>query len=108
MLNDKQESCEYQLLKSVGLTRRAIKLWYTDYEANALTTEPRAGWVVLTKAAKLRSHRMKSLFHHCIVFASSQRAKWEKMLQSIGFAEKYVHTGCLAIKIALFKIQLNS
>jgi len=40
-------------------------------------------------ALKLRSHRMKPLFHHCIVFAS-----WEK--------------NCCTIKIALFTIQLNS
>jgi len=40
MLNVKQESCEYQLLKSFGLTRLGNQ---TDYKANALTTRPRAG-----------------------------------------------------------------
>jgi len=37
MLNVKQGSCEYQLLKSFG---QGIKSWSTDYDANALTTEP--------------------------------------------------------------------
>jgi len=38
MLNVKQESCEYQLLKSFGLLGQEIEPMYTDYEANALTT----------------------------------------------------------------------
>jgi len=42
MLNVKQRSCEYQL-KSFGLRLgQEIKAWSADYEANALTTEPRA------------------------------------------------------------------
>jgi len=38
MLNVKQDSCEYQLFKSLGLTRRGIQTKSTDYEADALTT----------------------------------------------------------------------
>jgi len=38
MLNVKQGSCEYQVLKSFGLTRSGIETRYTDYEANATTT----------------------------------------------------------------------
>jgi len=33
--DDKQGSCEYQLLKSFGLMRQKIEHWCTDYEANA-------------------------------------------------------------------------
>jgi len=43
MLNVKQESCEYQLLKSFGLTLPENEPKSTDYEANALTTRPHAG-----------------------------------------------------------------
>jgi len=34
MLNVKQESCEYQLLKSFGVTRLKIKPKFTDYAAD--------------------------------------------------------------------------
>jgi len=33
-----EESCEYQLFKSLGLTQQGIELKSTDYEADALTT----------------------------------------------------------------------
>jgi len=37
MLNIKQGSCEYQLFKSLVLTRPVIELRYTDCKADALT-----------------------------------------------------------------------
>jgi len=43
MLDVKQESCKYQRLKSFGLTWPGNRIWSTDCEANARTTEPRAG-----------------------------------------------------------------
>jgi len=55
MLNVKQGSCEYQLLKSSSLTRPGP--WSTDCEANTLTTRPRAGWRrVLQKIGKVLHH----------------------------------------------------
>jgi len=40
MLNIKQGSYEYQLLKSFGLTLPRNRMGSTNYEANALTIEP--------------------------------------------------------------------
>jgi len=39
MLNVKEESCEYQLLKSFGLIRPGNRTRSIDYEANALISK---------------------------------------------------------------------
>jgi len=45
MLNIKQRSCEYQILKSFGLLGQGTEPRSTDYEADALTTRPHGGQV---------------------------------------------------------------
>jgi len=45
MLNVKQGNCEYQLLKSFGLTRQEIESRSSDYEADFPTIILRAGYI---------------------------------------------------------------
>jgi len=45
MLNVKQESCEYNFLSLLVWLDEIIEPGSTDYEADILTTRPRAGYI---------------------------------------------------------------